>query len=415
MNKTIKTLIKFIGASFTAASILTSSVSANFESSNVNVKPADIQIRKSANIADSFIENYYLSIFGDEKINVESCDQGLSDYLSVKTDWLKSSFEEKENIAIKTTLMDSEITSSTVKLAVFVEVKFNEGESNESGMGRTVQIVLENSVNPRVLDVYINDNVDDCLRPEANIMSSSYKGDFWSVNAEAASKVMKDIAKASEESKEFVSQELNQANLLSVNSSSVSSSQRDKIALYAKNYCGVQSPPSGNPSLIANYCDFSGISNTSFDCTNFASHCLLAGGAKFNETSSVKWYYKDIDHRTTSWSDVNYFYNFAVNNTGDGPQADEYSLTVNCPMSYMTCEKGDFIQIDKERDGSFNHTVIVTSFKTNQANYSYTPKVTGRSGAESGLDQWYDLDRPITEKYPLSANKFRVLHFTTLG
>ena len=73
---------------------------------------------------------------------------------------------------------------------------------------------------------------------------------------------------------------------------------------------------SRNP-LFVNYTGFGG------DCTNFVSQCVFAGSCEMNFTPVFGWYYLNGDTRTASWTGVEYFYNFIVDNAGVGPFAIE--------------------------------------------------------------------------------------------
>lgn len=188
---------------------------------------------------------------------------------------------------------------------------------------------------------------------------------------------------------------------------SISSSARSKIVTYAKNNCSKITPSSGN-SIYASYYDFNQLSGA-YDCTNFASHCMLAGGAK--ENSSL-WYYNSFSDRTASWSGVNQFYNFIISNSGNGPQAEERSLAYGCPLSYINWSNGDIIQLQYPDYGypGFGHTTIITgSYSANS--YSNTPRVTSRTGAN-----WYTKNEVLTVQYPISDNilAYRLLHLTDI-
>ena len=75
---------------------------------------------------------------------------------------------------------------------------------------------------------------------------------------------------------------------------------------------------------------------------------------------------------------------------------------------------GDIVQIDKGIDGEYDHNVVVTDFyKYN--NYSYVAMVSGRSGSSSGLSHWTDNNEVYDEVYPISTNRAKVVHLTTLG
>ena len=189
-----------------------------------------------------------------------------------------------------------------------------------------------------------------------------------------------------------------------------------KIVNYALDNCSKKSPASGNSNLVSTYYDFSQISNN-YDCTNFSSHCLLAGGAVFQDDNSGNrggWFYYGTStaNRSMSWSSVNYFYDFATTNTGVGPKAKTFSLRYNCPSSMINYNIGDFIQVkyDDDSDG-YDHTLVITDI-TGSTSTSLYPYVTGRSGYNSGITTWYVKNKNIMENY--SGDQYRVLAFTSL-
>lgn len=101
-----------------------------------------------------------------------------------------------------------------------------------------------------------------------------------------------------------------------------------------------------------NFLDFSDLGG---DCTNFASQCLLAGGAVMNYTPTYGWYYIDSDNRTASWTGVQYLYNFLTENEGVGPYAADTDILFMRP--------GDLVQLDLG-GGRFEHTPIITEIRS---------------------------------------------------
>ena len=71
------------------------------------------------------------------------------------------------------------------------------------------------------------------------------------------------------------------------------------------------------------YYDYSNIGG---DCTNFASQVLYAGTGVMNYNSENGWYYIDANNKSPSWTGVNFFYIFIVNNDGLGPFGEETCL-----------------------------------------------------------------------------------------
>ena len=133
------------------------------------------------------------------------------------------------------------------------------------------------------------------------------------------------------------------------------------------------------------YYDFSFLGG---DCTNFASQCLFAGSNVMNYTNTFGWYYNSINDRSPSWTGVNFFYKFLINNKSTGPFAKE--TTIN------NLEIGDFIQLG-DINNHFYHTLIITSFKNN------TPIIAAHS-----IDA---LNKPLTQ---YSFQKIRYLHIIVI-
>lgn len=96
------------------------------------------------------------------------------------------------------------------------------------------------------------------------------------------------------------------------------------------------------------------------NCQNFVSQCLLAGGIPMDSygESVWKWYGSAVSNRSgtsgrsSSWSSVNRFIEYAKNNTG-------YGLVAIVGAPYFTGEPGDLIQMGTEKD--WQHTVIISS------------------------------------------------------
>lgn len=100
-----------------------------------------------------------------------------------------------------------------------------------------------------------------------------------------------------------------------------------------------------------NFLDFSGIGG---DCTNFASQCLLAGGAVMNYTETFGWYYIDPNNRAPAWTGVEYLYNFLTKNKDVGPYATDADITAMQP--------GDLVQLELDQ-GRFQHTPVITEIR----------------------------------------------------
>lgn len=151
------------------------------------------------------------------------------------------------------------------------------------------------------------------------------------------------------------------------------------IVTWARNNYYKDQPSPGNSSV--SYYDFSAITNA-YDCTNFVSHAVLAGGAKIYDTgnsgiSSTGWYYRSLSNLSSSWSGVNQFYQYMTTNTTSNTAAgDSYMYTHNGTWWGL----GYVMQFDFNGDSDFDHSTIITvkSYSSDgERCYAY---VTGRTG-----------------------------------
>ncbi len=92
--------------------------------------------------------------------------------------------------------------------------------------------------------------------------------------------------------------------------------------------------------------------STGGDCTNFASQVVYAGAGVMNTSGETGWYYRSLNDRSPSWTGVEFFYRFMVNNRGLGPEAEETELA--------NAKPGDAIQLSF--DGTaFQHTPMIVA------------------------------------------------------
>lgn len=171
---------------------------------------------------------------------------------------------------------------------------------------------------------------------------------------------------------------------------------KTKIVAWARANFGKALPESGNPSFVPRYLDFSLIGEDNYDCTNFVSHAVLAGGTPTFDTGEwgilpYGWYYRDLNNRSSSWSGVAPLFDFLTQNKVRGP-VGEYRRYEDIYSGNFDFEPGDIIQFS---NGDFwRHTGIITGF-------GYAPDgrlealVTGRT--DSGL---YNDNTLASEIYP---------------
>ena len=97
---------------------------------------------------------------------------------------------------------------------------------------------------------------------------------------------------------------------------------------YARKYALVRNPL---------FFSFAGIGG---NCTNFVSQCVLAGSCVMNYTPIYGWYYLSTNRRSASWTGVQFFYNFMIENMSVGPFGIEVPLE--------GAQIGDVIQLQNE-------------------------------------------------------------------
>lgn len=145
---------------------------------------------------------------------------------------------------------------------------------------------------------------------------------------------------------------------------------RERAVMYAKKYALVRNPL---------FYTFEGIGG---NCTNFVSQSILAGSCVMNFTPVFGWFYLSSNRRAPSWTGVDFFYDFIINNLDVGP----FGKTVGVDEVRL----GDVIQLQNE-NGDFYHTLIVTGFVENDILV-----------CANSVDS---LDRPLSS-YDYKSNRF---------
>ena len=116
---------------------------------------------------------------------------------------------------------------------------------------------------------------------------------------------------------------------------------RENAVAYARKYAFSQN------SLFGNFAGIGG------NCTNFVSQAIYAGSCEMNYKPTFGWYYISLDDRSPSWTGVEYFYNFIIENAGVGP----FGRAANSDE----LEVGDVIQLAREGEGYY-HSLLVVGF-----------------------------------------------------
>lgn len=150
---------------------------------------------------------------------------------------------------------------------------------------------------------------------------------------------------------------------------------RSDIRDWARANYNKDNPKSSSSSVP--YYDFSEIKGA-YDCTNFASHALLAGGATLHDkgrsgiVGTDQWYYRSLSNRSSSWAGVNELYDFLTRknpgNNNIGPYGTKKALT------YENAFLGDIVQGHNGK--IWRHSTVVTKFENKKV------YVTGRTAKD---------------------------------
>lgn len=196
------------------------------------------------------------------------------------------------------------------------------------------------------------------------------------------------VKKAEEESKILVQQEKTETkkqNSTSNNTKAVSinsySLNKGNITTYAMFNFDGDPPESGN--IL--YTPYVNMWHSGGDCTNFISHCILAGGATPNTNTSNGWYCNGSTW-SASWSYVIDLYNFIVGNDGiTGPYGHSATISLNSMPEY---DIADILQINHNTtSAAWDHSTLIVGFTTYNQNgvyYQYVPLLAYRSDTRLG-------------------------------
>ncbi|NMA82995.1 MAG: hypothetical protein GX962_03915 [Epulopiscium sp.] len=307
-------------------------------------------------LAQALLKNYY------ENIDLGSCHTirqkwihpNVVDCMSKKIEqkrYMCTSIKEtKENYQLRFTLLSFMESKVFIELKVLTEASFcYTGCNIPSGFGQVSNLIFHPyNQGGRVVDWYLDDDYDHPF-PGKHLGIPDTMTTFNAVTASAM----------------------------------LHSLDKKKIVSYALNNAKSSSPASGG--LNVPYYDFSQISGN-YDCTNFVSHALLAGGAVPYHTggkgiSSTGWYYVNLNTRSSSWSGVPYLHSFIINNKIKGPAGHSFSYERFDMRDGYPYEKGDILQFYSSSYGNWRHSTIVTGYYMagDSNEYQRGALVTGRT------------------------------------
>lgn len=338
--------------------------------------------------ATDFLTEYYNAVDIYEAYDFEKYIQSsqLLEYVNGKIEAKRSKSivygtNDIRNYKLVFTLKDSEINDSHIKLSIIVEAKFNyRNACFDSAYGEISQIIIsDNNGCYSVEDWYAPlDPYDIQLRGESNSIDDLKP---WSNDKRTENNLKQKQEKINEDIEQYykkINEELNSTDNTYtdlketvIGSSrlkalaSLRSLDRSAMVTWANNNCDKENPSSGNSSQVSTYYDFSKIAN-SYDCTNFVSHSLLAGGAVIYDTgssgiTSQGWYYRNNNNRSESWTLVNKLYNFLTTNTTKGPSGSYCGYTnIYAPSGNNPYKYGDILQF--HNGSTWRHSTLITGY-----------------------------------------------------
>lgn len=265
------------------------------------------------------------------------------------------------------------------------------GLDSEYGVGFCFRLLRQNG-QWLICDIASGDDYDYVHRTQC-----AERYSFAPITEELLAKIDADIQSVMEKQKKELKNIEEPETVLEPNTSNLYLDDLDTNAMasYAYNNAAKASPSSGDG--VTPYYDFSLITGN-YDCTNFISHCLLAGGASKN-VSTNGWYYNSLSDRTPSWSNVTYLHNFLVRDSSTrGPKgvSSEYPAGNSLTSLYSSCRIGDLIQIKYKGASNYGHSTIVTGKNLSQT----TILITSRTSQNS-----YNKSAVLTKVYNSNAVK----------
>lgn len=348
---------------------------------------------------ESFVTDYAMKLhryfnYGSQ-LDKESIPKEVASRLEVKEDIYRAN-----RILYGNQRMNSKLSAKLLKVQdlgdgqknCYIQVvdSFNYTDLPNIDSEEAVVYIIQCQDNEKNLAILNCSQIDNSI--DAELCNSS--------NLQEAKKmVLNEIQNYDELMKATIFEEKKEDRSSNVVAYSISNSSRDQIVQYARNNYYRTHPQSGNGRVP--YYDFSTI-NGSYDCTNFVSHALLAGGAK----TSASWHYNSLSDRTPSWSGVNQFYSFITSNNGVGPKAYSKVYAPYSTKASPSFELGDIVQF--HNGSTWRHSTVVTGKYTLDyyGEKCYSALVTGRTSSTQRNNNQKVLD--------MISSKARTLRITGL-
>lgn len=403
----------------TSTTAITKSLKENKQDNSSFLSLKEKDLTPYFNYAKKSVETYYLNSMKNENPEkiLSSSTNEINDFLKSKLEYETYNMNEfgytKNYIKGDYELINWEVIDSNFlwcEIAAKITYQYSDS-SSISEIGEVIQVVIENPSNPTIIDFYNGsfESFDSQARSHGldltnskNWISNQNKDEIISSKNKCLENHKKAIAN---QKKNVINLAENwQENTSSANQKLISnygltinslSTRRQNAITYATTNYNKANPASGGQSVT-----FAGLSP---GCTEFISHCLLAGG--FNQVVGGNlqengWYFKSVSNRSSSWAGVMPLFGWLSwsGNTGTGPKASSYVSDTNTQYYYVqndvipaVINPGNIIQIKYNYSGgyaypNYGHSTFVTGYSVVQYAGSLkiiTPLITWRTSSSA--------------------------------
>ncbi len=305
--------------------------------------------------------------------------------------------DDMQNYSVDFQLIDSQEIDTNLKIIIVASIDFKYKNADfDSGYKEEIQLILSRKLDRYgIVDWYMPyDDYDTRIRGNIQDISNPYYwGSLLRINDNISNKQEELNDKIKLYYDDLKEQILDESVDISDEQDAITpyttlySLNKSNMVTWANNNCTKASPTSGN-SNQAPYYDFSKISGN-YDCTNFVSHAILAGGAVVYNTggtgiSSTGWYYTSLNKRSSSWSGVANLCSFLTSNTTRGPAGTKKSYSdIYVPGGgNYPFEPGDILQF---HNGSvWRHSTLIVGHTAVSGSAALSEAVvTGRTSSTS--------------------------------
>lgn len=377
------------------------------------VRAEDKDVYKKDGAYDFAIEalsKYYFAVDQYMETNTKQyiSDENVREYISRKIEaknyaQYMHGTDDKRDYKVTFALKNAEERGNNTKLYIASKVEFRyKGLSEDSGYGELNVITIKKEGNVySIIGWYCPKSDYDGDISEDWEQSDKWTNEEWKrileKQREINNRIKEYYSKGVQIPEKDNVQTLNKPN----NNRTLNALNRMNIVSWANTNCDKASPASGNAS-ITTYYDFSQIPNN-YDCTNFVSHAILAGGSVMYNTaggsggnpSPTGWYYVSLTERSSSWSGVPFLYDFLTTNTTQGPTGQYMAYSIIYLVSgNIIYQLGDILQFQNS-NGVWRHSTVVTGYGMISGSItSVEALVTGRTD-----DSTYNKNQRASEIY----------------